>query len=656
MNFPEVPLSLLLIEVFNRNREGLVEDVYSVTNEQGFMPSDEFFSKQVYSRDINNYKIVHPGQFAYNPSRVNVGSIDYLRHTAAVAISPMYVVFEIVEELIIRDYLLYFFKGELGLAWISHMTAGSVRDTLRFDDLARIQIPLPPLPEQARIVAILRQADELRRLRHQALAKIKALRHSYFIEVFGDGIDGANRNRVKLAEACQDENDIKCGPFGTQLTKSEYKETGVPLWSIPHVNSHFRKGTDEFVSRSKAAELDAYSLIPGDVVMTRKGTVGNSAVYPEGMSKGIMHSDLLRIRPDLSRCLPEFLTAQLNYDLLVQHQIEQLSAGAVSSGVSVTKLKQISIFLPSIEEQQQFVEVIKEAEIQQELNKNSQLQLNVLLDSLLNRAFSGELTAVYRAHHQEELQEAAAQRDIALGLRGQEPRLIDFEAGRVTPEEEEQLRQSVQQVFKPAMQDLLTSLGTSNTFETLAQQTNFPILADLIRPALPTYNNLVSDILADSLAAIGEGMRLTLAEHFTDTMAAAIAPLAKSIQLPSETFYQSLSQSILALAAQARQIVKEPPQPTRAIHAQLDPTVKTTLQAIKALSTYFTPTELHQLLQELGHHFGQNRATDLVQVEASLQLLEAAGFVRQVHVSERLVYRLIDPIADGALLPTELAG
>ena len=86
---------------------------------------------------------------------------------------------------------------------------------------------------------------------------------------------------VPLTALCASADDIKCGPFGTQLNKDEFREAGVPLWGIKQVNVGFAIPTKEYLEPRTAKRLQQYNLMPGDIVMTRKGTVGNCAVYPD---------------------------------------------------------------------------------------------------------------------------------------------------------------------------------------------------------------------------------------------------------------------------------------------------------------------------------------------------------------------------------------
>lgn len=186
---------------------------------------------------------------------------------------------------------------------------GSTIAGITRDSLALEQIPLPPLSEQQRIVDILQEAEEIRRLRDQAEAKTAELIPAIFYHHFKEELSSPRSHTSRLAGFCVDDESVKCGPFGTHLRQDEFTRQGIPLWGIKHVNSNFQKQTDEFISAEKADELSSYSLLPGDIVMTRKGTIGNCAICPAQFPPGIMHSDLLRIRLDTSRFHPVFLSS-----------------------------------------------------------------------------------------------------------------------------------------------------------------------------------------------------------------------------------------------------------------------------------------------------------------------------------------------------------
>jgi type I restriction enzyme S subunit len=187
------------------------------------------------------------------------------------------------------------------------------------------------------------------------LQKYDDLIRARFVELFGDlASPSCSWERFHLVDACANSDDIKCGPFGTQLSKDEYTDTGIALWEIPQINSLFKTEPTHYLSVEKATKLSAYSIVTGDIAMSRKGNVGKCAVFPEEYPNGIIHSDVLRIRVDSSKVNPIFMMCQLHYSGAVTRQIELVSSGAIMAGINVTKLKQIYIHIPPLKLQKQF--------------------------------------------------------------------------------------------------------------------------------------------------------------------------------------------------------------------------------------------------------------------------------------------------------------
>ena len=99
--------AVLLDEISERNRGGNDERVLSVTNSRGFVLPEDQFERRVASADLSNYKVVTRGQYAYNPSRINVGSIARLDDWKMGVLSPMYVVFGLDHAKVNSDYFLH---------------------------------------------------------------------------------------------------------------------------------------------------------------------------------------------------------------------------------------------------------------------------------------------------------------------------------------------------------------------------------------------------------------------------------------------------------------------------------------------------------------------------------------------------------------------
>lgn len=352
----KVKLGEYIQEYSVRNKANEDIPVYSVTNTQGFC--QDYFGKEVASKDKSTYKIVPRGYFAYNPSRINVGSVDWQRDEDQVIVSPLYNVFSVSPELN-QQYLYYYLKSDFALHRIKAVATGSVRDNLKLEMLKNFPIRIPRVEEQEYIVQVLDKAKNIINLRRNELQKLDDLIKARFVEMFGDLANPECKwNKYPLINACLNKDDIKCGPFGTQLSKDEYTAEGIAVWEIPQINMGFQCAPTHFLTEEKANQLEAYSLIPGDIAMSRKGNVGKCALFPEEYSNGIIHSDVLRIRVDKKNVNPVFMMYQLHFSKAVTRQIELVSSGAIMAGVNVTKLKQICVHIPPIELQQKFADFV----------------------------------------------------------------------------------------------------------------------------------------------------------------------------------------------------------------------------------------------------------------------------------------------------------
>ena len=179
--------------------------VYSVTNDRGFCSG--YFNKDVASKDKTTYKIVPRGYFAYNPSRINVGSIAWQNSAERVIVSPLYVVFKVSDKLD-RQYLLHYLKSDVGMTFIKAHAAGSVRDSLKFSDLKELPIHVVPLEKQRKIARTLDKLDALISQCHQQANSFDTLVKSQFVEMFGDPeINPCNWPVVPLANVISKANN-----------------------------------------------------------------------------------------------------------------------------------------------------------------------------------------------------------------------------------------------------------------------------------------------------------------------------------------------------------------------------------------------------------------------------------------------------------------
>jgi type I restriction enzyme, S subunit len=159
-----VELSDVAEECSIRNGQKLERTrLYAVTKAEGMVPMRE----NVQGATVNRCQIVERGWFAYNPMRINIGSIARWEGNDPVMVSPDYVVFRTKESLLLSDYLNHIRRGDAWTDFVGTAGNGSVRVRIWFDDLGYFEFPLPPIEEQRAIATVLDEANAELQLLHQ---------------------------------------------------------------------------------------------------------------------------------------------------------------------------------------------------------------------------------------------------------------------------------------------------------------------------------------------------------------------------------------------------------------------------------------------------------------------------------------------------------
>ncbi len=386
--FPIVELGKHVQQVSQRNRVEADVEVFSVTNSEGFTRSTDYFSKEVFSKDVSNYKIVSPGQFAYNPSRINVGSIDYLRHDNTVLVSPLYIVFEAGKDLH-ADYLLRFLKSGWGNAQIRANTEGAVRDSLKFKGLESINLPLPPLDDQIRIAHLLGKVEGLIAQRKQHLQQLDDLLKSVFLDMFGDPVRNEKGWRIgSLSSYGSFKNGLNFGKG----------ESGVTVRYL---------GVGDFKSKAALDDFDTLGLIElnglpaadyflrdGDLLFVRSNgnreLVGRCmAVYP-GKERATYSGFCIRYRITDASLLAIYV-AHLFRSAAFRRVLFQGGQGANIQNINQQILSDLPIPIPDEGLQHQFVATVEQVEALKSRYQQSLTDLEALYGALSQQAFKGEL-------------------------------------------------------------------------------------------------------------------------------------------------------------------------------------------------------------------------------------------------------------------------
>lgn len=269
-------------------------------------------------------------------------------------------------------------------------TAGQQR--VPADFLKKFPIPVPPLAEQDRIVKLLDEADELRKLRAQADRRTAALLPALFHEMFGDP-DWKNWKERTFGDA--EVMEIIDGDRGANYPKkTDFRESGHCLFLN---TSNVRKGAFDFlkcdfITREKDGALRKGKLTRGDVILTTRGTLGNSAHYDNAVvyENIRINSGMVILRANPALLLPEYLLVIINSDGF-RSQVNTLTSGTAQPQLPINRLSHIKCVLPPLQLQKEFAQRVAEIREMESTQTASRLRLDSLFASMLDRAFKGEL-------------------------------------------------------------------------------------------------------------------------------------------------------------------------------------------------------------------------------------------------------------------------
>ena len=366
-----------------RNKSGEDIPVYSITNSQGFCR--DYFSKEVASKDKTTYKIVPRGCFAYNPSRINVGSVDWQRDEERVIVSPLYNVFSVSPE-IDQQYLYYYLKSSATLYRIKEVATGSVRDNLRLSMLYDFMIELPSLDVQRQIVSNLDLLASIIRQRNQQLTKLDELIKARFVEMFGDMLLNSLEWPEKPLEGLA---DIVSG-----ITKGrKTTETGlieVPYMAVSNVKSGYIDWTTIKTILATKQEIEQYRLMPDDILMTEGGDpdkVGRGAIIKNPLKDSIHQNHIFRVRLDKSELLPAYFAEYLQHQKAKRYFLGCAKQTTGIASINMRQLRALPVLIPPLPLQNQFADFVakvdkSKVEVQKALD-----QTQLLFDSLMQQYF-----------------------------------------------------------------------------------------------------------------------------------------------------------------------------------------------------------------------------------------------------------------------------
>lgn len=285
-------MGTLTQEYKKRNKSKLPLDIYSVNNEVGFLPQSEQFEDAGYLNDTDTsiYMIVPPNYFAYNPARINVGSIGYQNVGHDVQVSSLYEVFKTTDELD-DSFLWHWFHTPIFNKAVKRLQEGGVRQYYYYEKLKETSISLPCLEEQRIVAGFLSNVDEVIAKCSQEVANFETQKKAVMKKIFSRAVRFARPDGSDFPEW----EDVRFGDVFTEIVRKTSDTETYPLFSLT-IEDGVTAKTERY-ERSylvKKAE-DNYKIVPPNAFVYNPMNLRFGALAPSHEDKEVCVSQYYNV-------------------------------------------------------------------------------------------------------------------------------------------------------------------------------------------------------------------------------------------------------------------------------------------------------------------------------------------------------------------------
>lgn len=293
-----------------------------------------------------------------------------------------------------QSYLYHFLRTDAMVKLATSRCSGANLPRISPKQISIFKIPLPPLPIQKKIAAILDAADNYRQMTKALIEKYDQLTQSIFLDMFGDPVRNEKGWELGTIEeiVTNDKYSIKRGPFGGALKKEIFVDDGCLVYEQYHALNNDFSFARYYITDEKYSELKAFDVKPGDIIISCSGVyLGKLAIVPDGAKKGIINQALLKITLDQSKMVNEFFLIHFTQPQFKNKYFKSNRGAGVPNFPPMKEFKKFNFIVPPIELQRKFLCRIQKVNhekgnVQKQVDKSEQL-----FQSLLQRAFKGEL-------------------------------------------------------------------------------------------------------------------------------------------------------------------------------------------------------------------------------------------------------------------------
>lgn len=387
-------LGEVLIKNSQKNKDLAIENVESVSNKTGFTKQTEQFDNySVASEDLSNYYVIREKQFAYNPSRINVGSIAYKAEGEEKSVvSPLYVSFSTTHRLE-DSYLWNWVKTSGFERQRQTLSEGGVRDTLSFNQLAEMYLLAPNIEEQQKIGAFFKDLDDTISLHQRELELLKDTKKGLLKKMFPK--DGANVPEIRFKGFTDTWEQLKLrnvanyirGSFPQPYTNPDFydEENGKPFVQVADIGFDLKLNPDTKAHISKIAEPKSRFVEAGKVVVALQGSIEKSIGRTAITQYDAYFDRTILIFEDYKVPMDKLYFAQVIKELFEREK--ERAWGATISTITKEHLNDFVIGVPKIEEQKLIGNLFTNIDETITLHQRKLNSLKCLKKSLLQKMF-----------------------------------------------------------------------------------------------------------------------------------------------------------------------------------------------------------------------------------------------------------------------------
>lgn len=285
-------------------------------------------------------------------------------------------------------YLFYFFRSIE--RWLKDKGIGSTFTEITQSEIKNIEMPLPPLRDQEQIAKIFDMADGLCRKRQQAMELLDEFLRSTFLEMFGDPVkNNKNWPVAKLYEVSSIQSGVTKGRKlnGKQILS-------VPYMRVANVQDGYINITDLKYIEALPSDIEKYKLLYNDILLTEGGDpdkLGRGAIWKYYIKDCVYQNHIFRVRvhPDILN--PEYFSALIGSGYGKRYFLKSAKQTTGIASINATQLKNFPVLIPPMKLQENFSRVIGAVESIREKMQKSREEMENLFNSLMQRAFKGEL-------------------------------------------------------------------------------------------------------------------------------------------------------------------------------------------------------------------------------------------------------------------------